>query len=744
MTQAEKCSLLSGASFWSTKAIPRLNLPSVMMCDGPHGLRKQEEGADHAGINDSIIATAFPTAPGIASSFDLKLAEEVGSLLGEECQAENVALILGPGANIKRSPLCGRNFEYYSEDPLLSGEMAAAHIRGVQSKGVGACLKHFAVNNQETRRMTVDAQVDERTLREIYLASFEHAVKGGRPWSVMGSYNKVNGVHSCENGWLLTDVLRKEWGFDGFAVTDWGACAVHPAGVAAGMDLAMPANGAWLDRELREAVETGRIPESAVDECAARMVDFVTKAVERRDASIQYDRAVHHHQARRIARETAVLLKNEDNVLPLHGDGVAFIGAFAEKPRYQGAGSSHINPSEVTSALDAVRSVDKVTYAQGYHAESDETCRTLLDEAVEVAKAAKTVVLFVGLPDRYESEGFDRTHLSLPANQDELIRSVAAVNPRTVVVLHNGAPIEMPWIGDVKAVLEMYLGGEAAGGAAVDLLYGAANPCGKLAETFPLKLEDTPCYYSFPGEHDIVRYSEGLFVGYRYYDTVRKDVLFPFGHGLSYTTFEYGEIQLDELDTGESPRINVSIDITNTGSVAGKEVVQLYVAPAVNADIGVVRPAHELKAFGKVALEPGETKTVRFELDSRAFAYWDTRSHGWAAPFNAYAIEVGASSRDIRRKVLTNVGGRKPLPPVSTEMTIRDAREIPGSEAVLQPIAQAFARMAPSDGGENIMEVFLRDMPLRAVRALMGDYAPEGMVEHMLSGLDALKSAAEE
>ncbi|GHU71645.1 glycosyl hydrolase [Clostridia bacterium] len=734
MTLDEKCGMLSGSGFWNTKAVPRLNIPSVMMCDGPHGLRKQLNDADQTNLNNSITATAFPTAPGIAASFDRALAEELGALLGEECQAEDVALILGPGANIKRSPLCGRNFEYYSEDPLLSGEMAAAHIRGVQSKGVGACLKHYAVNNQEHRRMSVDAQVDERALREIYLASFEYAVKGSQPWSIMGSYNKVNGTHACENPWLLTDILRNEWGFDGFTVTDWGACADHPEGVNAGMDLAMPATGVWMDRELSTAALNGKASQSAIDAAAARVVEFALKAQALHEPTAQYDRSVHHHQARRIARETSALLKNDDNILPIRGGGVAFIGEFAQTPRYQGAGSSHINPSEITSALAAVRSVDQVTYARGYDVSSDEIRQDLLDEAVAAARSAKIVVLFVGLPDRYESEGFDRVHLRLPANQDRLIRDVAAVCKRVVVVLHNGAPIEMPWIGDVQAVLEMYLGGQAVGGAAVDLLYGAANPCGKLAETFPLRLSDTPCYTSFPGEADAVRYGEGVFVGYRHYDSVGRAVLFPFGHGLSYTSFKYGALSCNIIKDGPSPRVTVSCEVTNGGAVAGKEIVQLYVRATHH---GIVRPVQELRGFDKIHLEPGETKTVTFELNQRAFAYWDEREHDWIVEPGAYEVRIGASSRDIRLTMRITLSGRQVLPIVSPEMTVSDAYAIPGGAEILDPIKRAFAPAAAE--GDNILEMFLRGMPLRAVRGIMGDNAPDSMMDQVLAALSAAR-----
>ena len=511
MTLEEKAALCQGRSSWFTRAVERLGVPEMMMSDGPHGLRKQDLEKENGGVNDAIKAVCYPTAVGTACSFDRALLEEMGSLLGQTCQAEKVGVILGPAANIKRTPLCGRNFEYFSEDPYLSGEIAAAHIRGVQSQGVGTSLKHFAANNQETRRMTVSANVDERTLREIYLASFEGAVKGGHPWTVMCAYNKLNGAYCSENAWLLTQVLRKEWGFDGLVMSDWGAVNDRVKGVPAGLELEMPESGPAHDRDLVAAVREGRLQESDLDTTCERLLTLVQKYLDNRREGEVFDRGVQHHQARKIAREAMVLLKNDGAVLPIRGNRkVAFIGRFAEKPRYQGGGSSHITVSEELSALEAVRSVCPVTYAPAFSLEEDVVDEALQAEAVEAAKAADVAVLFLGLPEFIESEGFDRKDMALPRCQLELVKRILQVQKNVAVVLHNGAPVELPFADDVPAILEAYLAGQAGGGAVVDLLFGAVSPCGKLAETFPLRLEDTPAYLNFPGDGDNVNYAEGI------------------------------------------------------------------------------------------------------------------------------------------------------------------------------------------------------------------------------------------
>lgn len=737
MTLEEKASLCSGSGFWHTKGVERLGVPSMRVSDGPHGLRKQA-GGDHLGLLDSVPATCFPTAAGLACSFDRELMHRLGEALGEACQAEEVGVILGPGANIKRSPLCGRNFEYFSEDPYLSGEMAAAYIRGVQSKNVGTSLKHFAVNNQETRRMSVNAVVDERALREIYLASFEYAVKGGRPWTVMCAYNKINGAYGSENPFTLTRVLRDEWGFDGFTVTDWGACADHVKGVEAGLDLEMPSTGGVNDRKLAEAVRSGALPEAVLDQAVERILTVCTRYHENRAPETAYDLSAHHHFARRVAREAMVLLKNDGGLLPLGGQKIAFIGKYAEKPRYQGTGSSRVNPSEVASALEAVRSVARVTYAQGFDDEADETNAALLHEAVEAAREAEVAVLFVGLPETFESEGFDRAHMRLPNCQTELIRAVSRVNRRVVAVLHNGAPVEMPWADDVQAVLEVYLGGQAVGGATVDVLFGAVSPCGKLAETAPEKLSDTPAYLFFPGDGDTVTYSEGVYVGYRYYDSKAMAVRYPFGHGLTYTTFAYDNLRLDSASIAPDGTLGVLADITNTGKVAAKEIVQLYVH---SAHKGVSRPEQELKGFEKVALEPGEKKTVRFSLDSRAFAYWETRIHDWYVEGGAYQIRVGASSRDIRLTANVDIMANKPLPvEVTRDSTIGDILALPGGQQALAPLMRHFGGVL--SGGDKadatvaaMMEAMVRDLPLHTLRSFAGelftDEVMDGIIEAM-------------
>ncbi len=681
MTLEEKAALCQGSDFWHTTAAERVGVPRVMVSDGPHGLRKQDQAGDHLGINDSIKAVCFPTAAGTACSFDRELLKTLGEALGQSCQAEDVGVILGPAANIKRSPLCGRNFEYFSEDPYLSGEMAAAHIRGVQSQGVGTSLKHFAANNQETRRMSVSAEISERALREIYLASFEGAVRKGRPWTVMCSYNKINGTYSSENKWLLTDVLRNEWGFDGAVMTDWGACNDHVEGVAAGLELEMPRSGDADDRNLAEAVRAGRLDERVLDQAVERMLTLIDRCVTHHRDGEEFDRGQQHHLARKIARESMVLLKNEENLLPIRGSKrVAFIGLFAKKPRYQGGGSSHINAAEELSALDAVRAVSPVRYAQGYVTDRDEVQPELEREAVEAAREADVAVLFLGLPDAFESEGYDRTHMRLPACQLHLLDEVARVQKKLVVVLHNGAPVEMPWADKVGAILEAYLGGQAAGGATVDLLFGAVSPCAKLAETFPMRLEDTPCYLTFPGEKDRSAYSEDVFVGYRYYDKRRMPVRFPFGHGLSYTTFQYSNLRLSAARFAPGQELTVSVDVTNTGSMAAKEIVQFYVRPLSPVKN---RPVRELKGFDKIALAPGETGTVTVTLDSRAFAYWEDTIHDWYVEGGEYAVEAAASSRDIRLTETVTVESR-PLPVrVTMDTTLGDLMTIPGaSEAV--------------------------------------------------------------
>ena len=741
MTLEEKTALLSGKDFWHLKGVERLGIPEIMVTDGPHGLRKQAGTSDHLGLNASVPATAFPTAAATACSFDRELIYEMGEALGEMCQQEDVAVILGPGTNIKRSPLCGRNFEYFSEDPYLAGEMAAALILGVQSKNVGTSVKHFAMNNQETRRMSVSVLADERTKREIYLAPFETAIKKGKPWTVMCSYNKIGGVYSSENQWLLNDLLRGEWGFEGMTMTDWGACNDHIEGVRAGMDLAMPSLGDSADKQLADAVRDGVLDEKYVDEAVERVLNVIQKFTENRKKDPDFFLGAQHHQARKIARESAVLLKN-DGVLPLKSKGkIAFIGAFAETPRYQGGGSSHINASEITSALQAVRSVAKVEYAKGYSIDTDQVNPELQAEAVALAKKADVAVLFVGLTDAYESEGYDRSHMRMPENQNALIDAVCAVNDRVVVVLHNGSPVEMPWADKVGGILEMYLGGQAVGGATVDLLFGAVSPSGKLAETFPMHLEDNPSYLNFPGNGDQVEYREGIYVGYRWYDTRKMPVRWAFGYGLSYTQFEYSNLRVNKEKIAQGEGVRVAIDVKNVGHMGAKEVVQLYVHSAHN---GAARPEQELKGFEKVYIAPGKTETVEFELNPRAFAYYESAIRDWYVEGGAYEIRIGASSRDIRAAKTIEVEAGKPIPVrVTMDTTFGDLMKIPGSQPILQPVmggmTAQFGGVPEDDSMSGMMDAMVGFMPLHALKSFGGGQVSDKMLEELIAALNRIQ-----
>ncbi|MFA7674042.1 MAG: glycoside hydrolase family 3 C-terminal domain-containing protein [Clostridia bacterium] len=643
MTLEEKCSLCSGLDFWHTKPVKRLDIPSVMVTDGPHGLRKQIDEGDHLGINESVPATCFPPAVTTSCSFDRDLLYEMGQALADECLEEDVSTILGPAVNIKRSPLCGRNFEYISEDPYLAGETAAALIRGIQSRHVGTSLKHYCTNNQEKMRMVSDSVVDERALREIYLVPFEKAVKEAQPWTVMCSYNRINGTYASDNGKLMTDILRNEWGYKGLVMTDWGALSDRVEAIKAGVDLEMPYSGGDTDKQIVKAVKDGRLDEKLVDLCATRVTAFALYGAENKKAA--YDKNAHHELARRIARESAVLLKNDDNVLPANKkQKIAIIGEFAKTPRYQGAGSSKIVPSMMNSVFDEFTSkaID-FTYAKGYDIVSDLPNEDNIKEAVQHAKKADIVFVFVGLPDSYESEGYDRNHIDLPPSHNMLIDELVKANSNTVAIVFTGSAIAMPWISKVKGVLLMNLTGQNGGGAAYDLLFGDYSPCGKLTETYPLSITETPSYNWF-GKGKEVEYRESIYVGYRYYDKANRKVAFPFGYGLSYSRFSYTDLKLSAEKIKDTDTLDVTLKVKNIGKMSAKEIVQVYVRPPVS---DIFKPVRELKGYAKVSLQPGEFKEVSFMLDSRAFAYYNVDISDWHVPTGKYTVEIGASSRDI-------------------------------------------------------------------------------------------------
>ena len=637
MTLEDKISLCNGADFWHSKAMAQYGIPAITMSDGPHGVRCQKNGADMLGVNESEPATCFPTAVTSGATWDAALLKAEGQAIGEEGLSYGVDVVLGPGVNIKRNPLCGRNFEYFSEDPCIAGAMGAAWVQGAQSTGAGTSLKHFAANNQEYKRFNGNSQVDERTLRELYLPAFETVIKAAQPETVMCSYPRINNVHASDNHWLLTDVLRKDWGFAGLVVTDWGALCDRVKAMHAGCDLSMPGGSTYMEDWVAAAVRDGSLPESDVDACAARVIALALKG-ESRPKGRAFDKDAHNALAQKIAENGAVLLKNEDNILPLDAGGIALIGEMARTMRYQGAGSSHINPTRLTTLCDAMPGVP---FAAGCDVKGTVTEESLR-EAAETAKQAKIAVVCVGLPDIYESEGFDRETMAMPEGHIRLIETVAAANPNTVVVLFCGCAVEMPWLDKVKAVLYMGLPGQAGGAAAASLLTGKANPSGKLTETWPLCYDDVPSRDTFGKK--TTHYKEGLYAGYRYYDTAGKAVRFPFGYGLSYTQFAYSDLKIEGR--------TVSATVTNTGSTAGAEVVQLYVAPPKN---GLYRPAKELKGFAKLSLQPGESQTVHFELNDRSFAVWCDGC--WKVPMGSYEICVGASVADIRLSAALTVDG---------------------------------------------------------------------------------------
>jgi len=742
LTLEEKASLVSGADFWHTKGIERVGLPPIMLTDGPHGLRKQAGEADHLGLNASVPATCFPPAAALGSTFDPELAERVGVALGVESVIEDVAVILGPGINIKRSPLCGRNFEYVSEDPIVSGVIGAGLVRGIQSQGVGASVKHFAANNQEDDRMRVSSDIDPRPLREIYLRGFERVVKETQPWTVMCSYNKINGVYASENPWLLTQVLRDEWGFEGLVVSDWGAVNERVPALAAGLDLEMPSSGGETDAQIVAAVRDGRLDESVLDLAARRVLALVAKAGEASPAGAAAPRVLdvdaHHALAREAAGRSIVLLKNDGGVLPLQErESIALIGEFARTPRYQGGGSSHINPTRVDTALDAFRDAagDRVSFAPGFAFDGSDA-EHLREEAVALAARQDVAVLFLGLPDAEESEGFDREHLDLPAAQLELVDAVLAVNPRTVVVLSNGAVVALPFADRVPAIVEGWLLGQAGGSATVDVLTGAVNPSGRLAETIPVRLEDTPAYLGFPGSLGHVRYGEGVFVGYRWYDARKLDVVYPFGHGLSYTSFEYGA---PTVAVGEDGDLLVTLTVTNTGSRDGREDVQAY--DSLPESI-VERAPRELKAFASIRLSAGETREVSLAVRREDLAYWDTRVDRFVVEGGRYRFEVGASSRDIRGTTIVEVAGDDVRLPLTMNSSIAEVLAHPVVGPAVQQQLSGMASLTDGAVGADIMEAgalekMMASFPIGRLAGFPGMGVDRAQLEQLISAANA-------
>jgi len=721
----------------------------MMLTDGPHGLRRQRQGGDHLGIGDSVAATCFPPAAALGCSWDVDLVERVGRALGVEASIEGVGVLLGPGINIKRSPLCGRNFEYLSEDPVVSGVLGAALVRGIQSRGVGASVKHFAVNNQETDRMRTSADIDPRPLHEIYLRGFRYVVENAQPWTVMCSYNRVNGVYASQNAWLLTTVLREHWGFDGVVVSDWGAVEDRVCAIEAGLDLEMPTSNGVTDAQVVAAVKNGTLDEGVVDAAAGRVLELVRKAqAGAGSAPGPLDVDEHHALAREAAGRSIVLLKNHGGLLPLAKDtDIAAIGAFAAEPRYQGAGSSRITPTRLDDALGEIRALTtgSITYAQGFSIGSgaaatctDESAR-LRGEAVDAASGADVAVVFLGLPAGLESEGYDRDDIDLPAEQLAVLDAVLGVNPNTIVVLSNGGVVVLPFVDGVPAILEGWLLGQAGGGAIADVLFGDVNPSGKLTETIPMRLSDTPAYLDFPGEFSRVRYGEGLFVGYRWYDARGIEVAFPFGHGLSYATFGYGDATATVNADGD---IDVRVAVTNTGAVAGREIVQVYTALTGSR---VQRPPRELKAFASVALDAGETREVSLTVRRKDLAYWDIRVDAWIVEGGSYTVDVAASSRDIRSSVTVEVDGDDVVVPLSRQSSIGDVLAHPVAGPAL---AAAMASMM--DGAPDMVVSLAEDTDLARMIAAF-PIGRAGMLAAAAGGsgvdpaaIDALLAAANE
>ncbi len=743
MTRVEKVSLLSGLDFWSTKSIERLGIGPFMMTDGPHGMRKASSTAD-SGFTKIIPATCFPTGVGLASTWNTAIIEKVGAAMGREARSENVSILLGPAINIKRSPLCGRNFEYLSEDPYLAGKIAAAHIRGIQSQGVGTSVKHFAVNNQEHFRMVVDAIVDERTLREIYLPAFEIAIKDASPWTVMCAYNRVNGTFCSENPHLLTDILRDDWNYDGVLVTDWTACNDRVAGLLAGQDLEMPGNGGVNDRLVLAALESGSLDESIVDRALERLLKLYERVTAvNGDTPVTADLDANHLIAREAAAESVVLLKNDHATLPLAPTAkIALIGTFAEQPRFQGGGSSHINPARMDTLKDQLSTrFSDVHYAPGYLADSDLTDQALINEACSITRNADVVIVCAGLIDLYESEGYDRNHMRLPQSHADLIEALSKIHKQVIVVLSNGSPVEMPWVHDVAAIIEAYLPGQGGAHAIAAIIAGETNPSGKLAESFPLRIEDTPCYLHFPGTRERVEYREGVFVGYRYYDSVKRDVLFPFGHGLSYTTFDYSALSIAaQKPSADGTFVSVNVTVKNSGKCKGKEVVQLYIH---DSKPDVRRPEQELKGFFKIELDPGESRTVSFNLDFRSFAWFDESEGCWRMSGGEYEIRLGSSSRDIRlsgRVIVESFPKRKKRVWGDTD-TLHDVLQYPEHSAIARKISDSYKERFKNDAEPGtpealMLEAVQMESPLRGLAQFGGPEAV-ALLKEILEKLNA-------
>lgn len=747
MTLEEKALLLSGNGWWQTFAVERVGVPSIYMTDGPHGLRKSLV----PGLGKAIPATCFPTASALASSWDVELIREVGVALAQESKANDVQILLGPGVNMKRSPLGGRNFEYFSEDPLLAGKMAASYIKGVQSQGVGTSLKHYAVNNQEFERMANDSLIDERTLREIYLPAFEIAVKESQPWSVMAAYNSVNGVYATENEYLLQKILRDEWGFKGFVVTDWGAVNDRAKGLLAGNNLEMPGSGELNRNKIIEAVKAGQIPQKRLDEMVSQLLAMILQGDASRDKNAKYDVETHHEFARKVAGETIVLLKNENGILPIDAKKnkkIAIVGEFAKNPRYQGAGSSQVNPTKLSNAFDELKKIFgndvSLEYAAGYDVEGMAT-EAMLKDAQNAAKSSDLTIVFAGLPDSYESEGFDRNSIKMPEAHDKLIETISAVQPNTVVVLMNGSAVAMPWKQKVKGIVEGWLTGQSGGGAIADVLTGKVNPSGKLSETFPVRLEDTPTFLEFPGLNQKAFYGEGIFIGYRYYDKKNIEPLFPFGYGLSYTNFAYSDMKIDKNSMTDAETLKVELKVKNTGKVAGKEIVQLYIR---EKNASVIRPEKELRSFAKIDLKPGEEKTVSFNLSKRDFAFYDTELKDWRVNSGKFDVLVGSSSRNILLEQTVEVKNSKSfIKPLTRNSMLKEFQNNPNCKDAYAQLLLSFGfdinapkpenltpeQAAEQKKGQMAFLAFLNDLPVNKLSAFTQGKFNEQMLEGFLA-----------